>query len=231
MRIKILKGIASANKSIGLTVVIDVFRAFSTSCFLIESGATAIIPVDSIEKAIKLKEENPTYVLCGERNGYKPEGFDYGNSPSEIKDIKLNNKIVVLATTLGTQGLMKAEKANEIITGSFLNIDATVKYILKKNPKDVSLLCTGTNSLDSDDEDYLCAKLIESKLKNIPVDFNLLIKELISNGYANYFFDSEIKSHPKEDFYLCTQLNKFNFILKAENNKSKQIRINKYEEN
>ncbi len=217
MEIKILRGVKNSHKATGLTVVIDVFRAFSTSCYLMQNGAISIIPVESVEKATELKQKNPDFVLCGERDGYKPKGFDFGNSPSEIKNSKFNKKTIVLTTTLGTKGLMGSINAKELITGSFVNLNAVVGYILRKNPKKLSLLCTGTHSNNSKDEDYMCAYLIVNKLRNSHFDFNDVIRSLVSRGYADHFFNSKIMSHPKEDFYLCTTLNKFNFVLRAEN--------------
>jgi 2-phosphosulfolactate phosphatase len=44
MHIDILDLIEGAKQAQGLTVIIDVFRAFSTACYVVRNGARQIIP-------------------------------------------------------------------------------------------------------------------------------------------------------------------------------------------
>ena len=120
-----------ARKAKGLTVIIDVFRAFSTACYIYANGARKIIPVADIKFAYELKKENPNFLLLGERGGRMPEGFDFGNSPSQIEGIDFKEKTVVQTTSSGTNGIISAKNADEIITGSFVNAASIVKYIKK----------------------------------------------------------------------------------------------------
>ena len=85
MNVKILELISGAQKATGLTVIIDVFRAFSTACYVVNNGAERIIPVGDIDSAYDIKRSNPSYVLIGERKGMKPPNFDHGNSPAQIE--------------------------------------------------------------------------------------------------------------------------------------------------
>ena len=70
-----------------ITVVIDVFRATTTIAVALENGALEIVPVGTIKDAeAKAKElrgrlGEKSVLLCGERGGIKPDGFDLGNSP------------------------------------------------------------------------------------------------------------------------------------------------------
>ena len=50
MNIKVLHLINGAILAEGLTVIIDVFRAFSTACYAINNGAGEIIPVGDINR-------------------------------------------------------------------------------------------------------------------------------------------------------------------------------------
>ena len=45
MHIEVLDLIEGAKQARGLTVIIDVFRAFSTACYVVQNGAREIIPV------------------------------------------------------------------------------------------------------------------------------------------------------------------------------------------
>ena len=82
MDIEILQLTEGAMKARGLTVVIDVFRAFSTACYIFAAGAEKIIPVEHVEEAFNLKKIFPEVVMLGERLERKVPGFDFGNSPS-----------------------------------------------------------------------------------------------------------------------------------------------------
>jgi len=52
--------------------------------------------------------------------------------------------------------VVNANKADEILIGSFANADAIVKYIQKKNPTQVSLIAIGFISEEIAEEDELC---------------------------------------------------------------------------
>lgn len=215
MKINILHLLEGAEQARGLTVIIDVFRAFSTACYAFDSGAVKIIPVALIDEAYRLKEQNADYLLMGERNEIKPEGFDYGNSPSQLPAKGLQGKTIVHTTSSGTQGIAAAVNASEIITGSFVNAGAIVKYIRSKNPGQVSLVCMGYACEYPTDEDTLCAEFIRSKLLGIPARFSEIV-EIIRKGSGARFFDvSKQEWAPQEDFDLCLYLNRFDFILKV----------------
>ena len=80
MEIQILQLKEGAKKAKGLTVIIDVFRAFTTEAWLLRQGAEKVIPVGDSALAYKLKEENPDMILAGERHGKILPGFDTGNA-------------------------------------------------------------------------------------------------------------------------------------------------------
>ena len=53
MNIKILHLLTGAKEATGLTVIIDVFRAFSLEAYLFSQGAEVIYPIGSIEKVLR----------------------------------------------------------------------------------------------------------------------------------------------------------------------------------
>ena len=55
-KINILHLIEGAKQAEGLTVIIDVFRAFSLECYLYEMGVKEIRPVGTIEEAFVLRD-------------------------------------------------------------------------------------------------------------------------------------------------------------------------------
>ena len=217
MEVKILQLLEGAKEATGLTVIIDVFRAFSTTCYAFNAGAEKIIPLGEIKQAYKMKENKPDYILVGERNEQKPPGFDFGNSPSQLLNGNLTGKTIVHTTSSGTQGIANAKNADEIITGSFVNAGAIVKYIQQKNPETVSLVCMGYACEYPTDEDTLCAEWIKNELEGKPNHFAEMV-EIIRTGSGARFFEPEKQSwSPQADFELCLDLNRFGFVLKVEN--------------
>ena len=216
MEIQILHLLKGAQEARGLAVVIDVFRAFSVACYVSNNGAEMILPVGDIQEAYRLKQEIPNSILIGERNERIPEGFDYGNCPTHLLNLDFTGKTIIHTTSAGTQGLVNALNADERITGSFVNAPAIVRYIKLKQPSKVSLVCMGYSMKHPTEEDTLCAEYIKASLENTPIDFNK-IKETIRNSSAKRLFVPENQTFsPSSDFDLCTDLGKFNFILKVD---------------
>lgn len=218
MQIEILKLLEGAKRAKGLTVIIDVFRAFSVECYLTEKGVAKIIPVGDKEIAYQMKEENPEVILVGERKGVKLPGFDFGNSPSQIEPADLRGKTVVHTTSAGTQGIANAIHADEIIVASLVNASAVAAYIKKKNPSYVSLVAMGLDGKEETLEDNLCAEYIKwlleeglEKDKDISEDI-----ERIKETTGAKFFKKELQEvFPQRDFELCVQKNQFSFILRV----------------
>jgi 2-phosphosulfolactate phosphatase len=216
MQIDILHLIEGAKQARGLAVIIDVFRAFSTACYVVLNGAREIIPVGDVDLAYELKEGNPDYILMGERKGKILPGFDHGNSPTEIQHINFSGKTVIQTTSAGTQGFANATEADELISGSFVNAEAIVAYIRKKSPEFVSLVCMGTWAVRPADEDALCAEYIAGRLQNKTFERNDIRAQLKKSKPARIFFDPATDWAPETDFDFCLDIGLCDFVLKAE---------------
>ncbi|MBW1737303.1 MAG: 2-phosphosulfolactate phosphatase [Deltaproteobacteria bacterium] len=100
-----------AEEAEGLTVIIDVFRAFSCAPLFFHFGAKRVILKADPEKALAVKRENPEFILVGEINEVPMEGADFGNSPSQIiqkGESYFKDKTVVHRTTAGVTGVSSA---------------------------------------------------------------------------------------------------------------------------
>jgi 2-phosphosulfolactate phosphatase len=216
MKVNILQLLDGAKKAEGLTVIIDVFRAFSTACYAIDTGIQGIYPVGDLEKAYQMKLINPDFILVGERNEQKPEGFDFGNSPSQLLEANLKGKTMVHTTSSGTQGIANATLADEIITGSFVNASSIISYIHKQNPEKVSLVCMGYSCQYPTDEDTLLAVYIKNELEGEVNDFDAMVDQIRKGDGARFFAPEKQEWAPAADFDLCLSLNRFNFVLKVD---------------
>ncbi|HOK51387.1 MAG TPA: 2-phosphosulfolactate phosphatase [Bacteroidales bacterium] len=217
MEIRILQLLEGARQSQGLAVVIDVFRAFSLGCYIADKGVSRYYVTSNINLAYRLKELHSDYLLIGERNERIPSGFDYGNSPTHLYPVVLEGKTVVHTTSAGTRGLiLAAQSAQEVITGSLVNAMAIVNYIKQRNPSVVSLVCMGYAAQYPTEEDTLCAEYIKSLLegKHFPIEQEI---DALKNTSGQRLFLPENQQHsPASDFDFCTALNRFSFVLKAD---------------
>lgn len=216
MNIKILHMIEGAKQATGIAVIIDVFRAFSVEAYFLHRGAEKIIPVGDAEFAYRLKEQNPHMLLVGERHGKILPGFDCGNSPSQLVTLDAVGKTVIHTTSAGTQGIANSKNADEILGCSLLTAKATAEYIKKSGAEDVSLVCMGLEALSQTEEDNLCAYYIKSILEGTEIDMVKEIEKLKTTSGAKFFDKAQNDVFPEADFGMCTELDKFNFVLKLE---------------
>lgn len=211
----ILHGVDGARKAGGLTVIIDVFRAFSTVCYVFQNGAREILCTGEVEEAFRLQREYPDRILMGERNERMVEGFRFGNSPFQVEHFDFSGKTVVQTTSAGTRGLVNAAGAEELLTGSFVNAEAIVRYIRRKHPARVSLVCMGYSAQYPIEEDSFCAEYIRDRLLDREPSFDRMT-EIIRQSSGKRFFLAENQEHsPSTDFYLCLDLNRFDFVVRA----------------
>ena len=217
MKINRLQLIEGAKQAEGLTVIIDVFRAFSLECYLYDMGVKEIRPIGSIEDAFALSEKIPGSILVGERKGKKCEGFDFGNSPSTVDRQKVMGKTIIHTTSAGTQGIVNAQNADEIITGSLVNAKAIAAYIKKKNPETVSIVSMGTRGIRTNPEDELCADYLISLLEDREMpDFEEKVAGLRTNGGEHFFDPDNQEVFPEEDYWMCIKYDQFPFVIRME---------------
>ncbi len=152
-------------------VVIDVLRATSTINTILFSGAKSVMPVETLDECIKLRDQG--YIIMAERMGKKVEGFDFGNSPTKIEKSEFEGKDVGIATSNGTKAIVKTKGSHITLIGSFLNLSKIIEYINNSN-NDVLLVCSGWKG-STNLEDTLCAGAIVAGLQNFEYDSDTVI--------------------------------------------------------
>ncbi len=126
-------------------VVVDVLRASSSIVTLLERGAASVLAASDIEAARTLADRLPGYVLCGEKDGLPPEGFAYGNSPSEFSRLDFADRSVILATSNGTRILAALAEAPALLVGCLLNRTAVARAavsIARDRGLDIAVICS-----------------------------------------------------------------------------------------
>ena len=156
-------------------VVIDVLRATSTILEALVNGARDVLPVESVEQAVRKAQEigRDQVILCGERDVERISGFELGNSPLEFVAGKVGGKTLVMTTTNGTRAILLGSAGARCLLASFLNARATADA-LRNADDDVLLLCAGREGRFAL-EDAICAGLIARHVRRAtgrPVETN-----------------------------------------------------------
>ena len=209
---------AGAARAEGVTVIIDVFRAYTVESYAFARGIERIYPIADLDAAYALKAAHPEYLLAGERGMKQGAGFDFGNSPSQIEHLDLSGKRLIHTTSAGTQGIAAAQHADVILLGALVNARATAEYIRSLAPEKVSLICMGLENRRPTQEDTLCAAYIQAILQGTDSVFDKeKAVDLLRKGDGQRFFIPENQPYaPERDFYLCTEFDKFDFALRVE---------------
>ncbi|MBN1251535.1 MAG: 2-phosphosulfolactate phosphatase [Bacteroidales bacterium] len=181
-----------------IVVVIDIIRASTTICTVLEYGVSELKPIADVNSAIALKKEG--YIIAGERNGIKLEGFDYDNSPISLMDRSLAGKKFAITTTNGTKTIAKiSEKLikfpeSELIVGAYVNYSILKKYLISQN-KNILLVCSGWKNNISIEDTVFAGQLVSDLLK-----------------FKNYEHPTDSANHAKL-IYQNSDKNLFNFIM------------------
>lgn len=140
-------------------VVIDMLRATSVITTAISNGCSSVIPVLTIEEALKIGNvDRSKYILGGERKALKIEGFDFSNSPLEYKESIVKNKILVMTTSNGTRAIKSSIGAKNILIGALINAKAVASKLLELD-NDIEIVNAGTYGQFSID-DFICSGYI-----------------------------------------------------------------------
>lgn len=147
-------------------VVIDVLRSSTTIITALSNGAKAVIPVSTVESAVKLSGNlfGDVILRGGERNGKMIEGFNLGNSPSEYTEDVVKGKTIIFFSTNGSPTITKCKYARNLIIAGFVNISVVAEFVASLGT-DVYIVCSG-NQNNFCIEDVACAGMLISKIED-----------------------------------------------------------------
>lgn len=205
--------LAEAHQARGVVVVIDVLRAFTTAASAFNAGTSKIIPVGGVGEALQLKQRWPGSMVMGEINGFKPEGFDYGNSPAQFKNIDLRGKTLIQRTSAGTQGIARAVKPDHLFAASFVVAKATALHIQQLEPDVVSMIVSGESMGRDGQEDRACGEYIQALIVGDKPDAKDYVRRVYYSSVGRSFLAGKIKHMTKEDFEMCLQMDLFSFSM------------------
>jgi 2-phosphosulfolactate phosphatase len=142
-----------------LGIVVDVLRATSTIAQALASGYERVLCCAEIEEARALRASTPDALVGGERTAVRIEGFDVGASPREF--LERRAATLILTTTNGTRSILAAaERCEEVVLGSLLNLDAVVAAA-RARATDVAILCAGFQGAFALDDAYCAGRIVQ----------------------------------------------------------------------
>jgi 2-phosphosulfolactate phosphatase len=148
-------------------VVIDVLRASTTIATALQNGAKEIMPVGSVENAVKISGSlfGDVTLRAGERNAKMIEGFNLGNSPKEFTEDVVKGKSIIFYTTNGTVAIGKGKHAKNLVVAGFVNLSRVVDFLVALN-EDMVILCAAKENTFCI-EDAVCAGRIINKMNAV----------------------------------------------------------------
>ena len=158
---------AADTASAPTAVVVDVLRATSTIAQALASGYRRVLCVTELDHARALRTELPDSLVGGERDAVRIEGFDVGASPREFLEPRAQT--LIFSTTNGTRTIVTAaERSDEVLLGSLLNLDAVVARAQERG-EDVTIVCAGFKGAFALDDAYCAGRIVEL-LEGEPTD-------------------------------------------------------------
>lgn len=201
----------------GMTIVIDVLRAFTSACYAFSAGAQEILLVSEVEQAFALRDQFPRARLMGEVGGGPIAGFDYSNSPAHFATIDLFGQRLIQRTSNGTQGVIRATRAETTLAASFVCAGATARYVRQRAPRLITFVITAWHADSTDphigDEDAACADYLEALLRDenpVPAPY---LARVAASPTGQLFQSNTRPEYPAADLPYCIALDNFNFAL------------------
>ena len=207
---------SECHEATGLVVVIDVLRAFTTTAYAFAQGAESMSLVSTVEQAFALRRQYPNRLLAGEVDGLPIDGFDLPNSPSAVSDLDLTSSRLILRTTAGTQGIVRAARASHLFAASLCVATATVDRIRAIEPESVTFVETGVRSTGGGEEDVACADFMTKMLERECIDVARVKESVVASRAAAKFLNSDNVDLPAADLECALNIDAFCFAMQVE---------------
>lgn len=178
-------------------IVVDVIRATSSLTVIASKKPNRIILTTTIMKTSKIASQlNVHPLLCGERKGLPPEGFDFGNSPAEYFQSELKGRTVIFTSSNGTRAIADVSIAPKVYLGCFLNAGSVTQKAYDyavTHKKDILFVCAGREEKFAIDDAYCSGYLVSRLVSLIPTEteFTLGDGAQAALGIFGYYRDDK----------------------------------------
>ena len=207
-------GLEGAAEASGPTVVIDTFRAFCTTAYLLDAGVGRLVLTDGLDEARRIATSLDHALLCGEEGSRPPDDFDLGNSPTEVlKRTDLPGRTVVMRTSAGTRCVAAAVAggAGPVYAASLVVAGSTASALADEPT--VTLVSSGGSVSVPNDEDEHTGDLIARIVGGHTPDYAAVVDAVRAGaGTARLLATPWIDNH---DIDHCLAVDKFGFVMEA----------------
>jgi 2-phosphosulfolactate phosphatase len=200
----------------GAVIAIDVLRAFTTAAFAFAAGARDILLVSTVGEALALRERFPGSFVMGEVDGLPVADFDFSNSPGDLLGRDFSGARFIQRTSAGTQGVVCSRRADLLLASSFVCARATVRYLLRHAPANITYVITGVYPDRDGDEDAACAEYQALLLRGAAPDPAPFLQRVRDSMPGRMFADPTRPEYPAIDLDYATDLDRFDFAMVVE---------------
>jgi 2-phosphosulfolactate phosphatase len=209
-----------ATQARGITIVIDVIRAFTVAAYAFAGGASRIWLVRTTDEAFALRAREPGALLAGKIDGRLIPGFDLNNSPALMAKAPVAGRLIIQRTGAGTQGAVNAAHSRYLLVCALTNAAATAQYataLATGTGEPITLLPTaGPRAAFPETEDDLCADYLQALLTG-RADAPQLLTDSIERLRLGYFSHweqgGEDQDFPSDDIAKVLDANRFPFAM------------------
>ena len=204
-----------ARRSTGVVIIVDVLRAYTTAAVALSGGAEKIVLVAEVEEALALRNAGVGEVCMGEVGGMRPEGFDFGNSPSQLGRADVRGKTIIQSTRAGTVGMAAATRADHLYGGSFAVATATASVVRRMDPEVVTIVAMGSEGRVRADEDEQCALFLRNLLLGVRPDHESVRALVLAGSEARKYGNPATPHFPLEDRDMAVTIDSHGFAIRV----------------
>jgi len=206
---------AGAPHAGGAVVVVDVLRAFTTAAYAFAAGATRIWLVDTVEAALQFKAMHAGVLATGEDRGRRIAGFDFANSPAEIREADLTGREIVQRTSAGTRAVVAAAGAARRWCAGLVCASATAAAVRQSGLGVPTYVISGRFEDRRGDDDMATAQAIERARVGEPIRAADAATEVSSSREAAITLALGAGHVDPRDIELATRVDAFDFAMEA----------------
>ncbi len=200
-------GIGGAQQASGIVVVIDVLRSFTVSAYALAGGARECRLVTTIAEARALAVKTPGAVICAEEEALPVEGIPISNSPTQVRQLDLRDRVLIQRSTAGTQ-VVAAVRSDDIFAASLVVARATVQACLLRKPEVLTFVASADHP-----EDHACAHYMEAIATGGTADLDQLLEPLRRSERYQRLRSGAWPGFPPTDLDLSLQADVFDFAM------------------
>ena len=187
-----------------IAVVIDVLRAFSTACVAFERNASGIVLVPDADAAFQIKRSHPDYLLVGETDCYPIDGFDFGNSPTELSHANVDGRILVHKTTAGVPATLGTLDRDRVFVTGLMTAQVTSTHAESLG------LVEYVPSDPFGDEDVACAEYMRGE-----ITLERARARVVASAAAQKFLRDDEPAFPRSDLDICLRPAAARFVMEV----------------